>query len=204
MTPFKLIKDRLDMVKILALRQTQYVQPLYIEDICEAGQPKQTPLPLSTMGAFQVLSYTGFYTTLQIKTPGSPNALQDLGVCGLRMKIQAGASSLEMFGNYIPMKIILPPGRVRVNPSDTALINDGSTLAVADIGPVPDPNYRSFEYLVPFQANDTISVNVKNDFDATQNGYRNRYGICFMGIRVRDLGAANDEAQRNLAKRPQR
>jgi hypothetical protein len=193
MSLFKLIRDKIDMGKILALRASQYVQPLYVEDIVPVGPAKSTPLPLSTIGAFQVLSITGFYTCLRIKTAGV--ALQDLGICPLRMKIQAGASSLEMFGDYVPMNLLLSPGRVRVNPADPQLITGGYTLADADQGPVPNQLFYPYSYMFPFQANDTITINVKNDFDTPSGGWTNRWGICFLGIRVRDIPAALREAE---------
>lgn len=194
MSLFRLIRDKIDMGKILALRASQYVQPLYVEDVVPVGPAKSTPLPLSTIGAFQVLSFTGFYTSLRIKDPVALT-LQDLGICPLRMKIQAGASSLEMFGDYVPMNLLFSPGRVRVNPLDPQLITGGYTLADADQGPVPNQLFFPYSYLFPFQANDTITISVKNDFDTSAGGWQNRWGICFLGIRVRDIPAALKETQ---------
>lgn len=182
-----LFRDRLDVEKILRLRGSQYVQALYVEDIVEAGTEKITPLPLSTIGAFLVISFTGFYTSLRIK---AAPALQDLGICPLRMKIQAGASTLEMFGDYVPMNVLLSPGRVRVNPSDPGLITGGATLADADQGPVPNQLFYPYSYQFPFAANDVISISVKNDFDAASNGWKNRWGINFLGVRIRDIPRA--------------
>lgn len=196
MSLFKLIRDKIDMGKILALRSSQYVQPLYVEDVVPVGPAKPTTLPLSTIGAFQVLSFTGFYTSLRIKDPVA-KTLQDLAICPLRMKIQAGASSLEMFGDYVPMNLLFSPGRVRVNPADPQLITGGYTLADADQGPTPNQLYNSYSYLFPFQANDTITINVKNDFDTASGGWTNRWGICFLGIRVRDIPAALRETATN-------
>jgi hypothetical protein len=187
-----LYREHFDVEKILRLRASQYVQPLYVEDIVEAGLTKSTPLPLSTIGAFLVLSFTGFFTCLRIK---AAPALEDLGICPLRMKIQAGASGLEMFGNYVPMNILLSPGRVRVNPLDPALITGGATLANADQGPIPNQLFYPTTYQYPFQANDTISISVKNDFDASVGGWKNRWGICFFGIRCRDIKKAFDETK---------
>jgi hypothetical protein len=185
-----LFKHELSTEKILALRQSQYIQPLYVEDIVGAGSTKDTPLPLSTIGAFLVLSITGFYTALRIK---AALTLEDLGICPLRMKIQAGASSLEMFGDYVPMNLLLSPGRVRVNPADPQLITGGFALANADQGPVPGPLFFPFVYQFPFAANDTITISVKNDFDTAAGGWSNRWGICFLGIRARHIKAAFEE-----------
>lgn len=188
-----LFEKHLDVDKILRLRQSQYVQELYVEDIVPAGLEKSTPLPLSTIGAFLVLSFTGFYTALRIK---AALTLEDLGICPLRMKIQAGASTLQMFGDFVPMNLLLTPGRVRVNPADPALITGGFALANADQGPVPNQLFYPYAFQFPFAANDTISINVKNDFDASAGGWSNRWGISFMGIRARDLGAALKETKR--------
>lgn len=198
---FRFIRDKLDMERILQLRASQYTQPLYVEDIVDpAVQPtKDTPLPLSTIGNFLVLSITGFYTSLRIKAAGV--SLQDLGICPLRMKIQAGASTLQMFGDYVPMNLLFTPGRVRVNPADPQLITGGYTLADADQGPVPNQLFFPYGYVFPFAANDTITISVKNDFDPSAGGWKNRWGICFLGIRARDLGKALKETEKFPARK---
>jgi len=188
-----LFREHLDIEKILRLRSSQYVQPLYVEDIVPAGKEKSTPLPLSTIGAFLVLEFRGFFTSLRVK---AALTLEDLGVCPLRMEIQAGASSLKMFGDYVPMNILLSPGRVRVNPADPALITGGYALANADQGPVPGQLFYPTTYQYPFQANDTISISVKNDFDSSVGGWNNRWGICFFGIRARYIKEAIQETKK--------
>ena len=188
-----LFRDKLDVEKILRLRSSQYVQPLPIEDVVNAGAEKPTSLPLSTIGAFLVLSFTGFYTCLRVK---AALTLQDLGICPLRMKIQAGASNLAMFGDYVPMNLLLSPGRVRVNPADPQLITGGFALADADQGPVPNQLFYPISYQYPFMANDVISISVKNDFDTTAGGWQNRWGICFFGVRVRNIEKALKETKK--------
>jgi hypothetical protein len=118
-----------------------------------------------------------------------------LGICPLRMKIQAGASGLEMFGDYVPMNLILSPGRVRVNPLDPVLVTGGFALADADQGPVPNQLFYPMSYQYPFQANDVITISVKNDFDAALGGWQNRWGITFFGIRARYIPAALKETK---------
>jgi hypothetical protein len=189
-----LFEKRMDLPKILDLRKSQYVQNLYIEGIVPAGGTLPVPLPLSKIGAFLVLSFTGTYTSLRIKVAGV--SLEDLGVCPLRMKIQAGASSMEMFGDYVPMNLLLTPGRVRVDPTDPALVTGGYVLAAADLGPVPNQLFYPYSYQFPFEANDTITVTVKNDFDTAANGWSNRFSLSFLGIRARDLGKALKEPSR--------
>jgi hypothetical protein len=195
MNLFKFIHDKLDMNKIINLRSSQYMQPLYVEDIVDpsVSQTKDTPLPLSLLGDFLVLSFTGFYTSLRVK---AALTLQDLGICPLRMKIQAGASTLQMFGDYVPMNIIFTPGRVRVNPADPQLITGGYALADADQGPVPNQLFYPYGYIFPFAANDTVTVSVKTDFDVSTGGWKNRWGICFYGIRSRNVGTALHETNK--------
>jgi hypothetical protein len=188
-----LFEKRLDVEKILNLRKTQYVQNLPIEGVVPAGGTLPVTLPLSNIGSFLVLSFTGFYTSLRIKAAGV--SLQDLGICPLRMKIQAGASSLEMFGDYVPLNLLLAPGRVRVNPADPVLITGGLTLADADQGPVPNQLFYPYAYQFPFAARDAITVTVKNDFDAAAAGWQNRFGICFQGIWASNLPQAMREAR---------
>ena len=188
-----LFRESLDVDKILRLRSSQYIQPLYIEDVVGAGVTKSTPLPLSTIGAFLVLCFTGFFTCLRVK---AALTLEDLGICPLRMKIQAGASNLEMFGDYVPMNLLLSPGRVRVNPLDPQLITGGYALANADQGPVPNQLFYPMSYQYPFMSNDTITISVKNDYDAATGGYDNRWGILFLGIRARYLKEALKETKK--------
>jgi len=192
-----LFAHKLNVDEILHLRTSQYVQSLYVENTVPAGREVVTPLPLSTIGSFLVLYFTGFFTSLGIKVAGTPNTLQDLGVCPLRMKIQAGASTLQMFGDYVPMNLLLSPGRQRVNPGD-AMITGGDTLAVNDLGPLPNQLFYPMSYQFPFAANDTITIAVKNDFDTPSGGYTNRWGINFVGIRARDL----PKAVKEIGKKP--
>ena len=49
-----LFRDNLDVEKILRLRSSQYVQPLYVEDIVGAGLTKSTPLPSKILAAFMM------------------------------------------------------------------------------------------------------------------------------------------------------
>lgn len=187
-----LFRESLDVEKILKLRTSQYVQPLYVEDVVNPGVTKSTPLPLSTIGAFLVLCFTGFFTCLRVK---AALTLEDLGICPLRMKIQAGASNLAMFGDYVPANLLLSPGRVRVNPADPQLITGNYALANIDQGPVPNQLFYPMSYQYPFAANDTITIDVKNDFDVSTAGWANRWGICFFGIRARNLQKALNETK---------
>jgi hypothetical protein len=196
---FRLIRDEIPMEEILALRASQYAQPLYVESTITAGGTAEPTIPLSELGAFLVLSFTGFYTSLRIKALGV--SLEDLGVCPLRMKISAGASRLQMFGDYVPMNLLLTPGRVRVDPLDPVLVTGGYALAAADIGPVPSPLYNNYGFVFPFGANDVITVSVKNDFAAAANGWTQRFGVCFLGIRATDIGKALRETKNSSAKR---
>lgn len=188
-----LFEKKLDVPRILHLRKSQYVQNLPIEGVVGAGATLPVALPLSKIGAFLVLSFTGSYTCLRQKVAGV--SLEDIGVCPLRMKIQAGASSKEMFGDYVPMNLLLTPGRVRVDPADAALITGGMAFAAADYGPVPNQLFYPYSYQFPFEANDTVTVSVKNDFDAAAMGWQNRFVISFLGIRARDLPAALRETE---------
>lgn len=195
---FKLIRDKLDMEKILALRLSQYSQPLYLEGISlPNGSESGGEISLSSLGAFLVLGFTGKFTSLMVKdVPGK--TLKDLGVCPLRFKVQAGASTLQLFGDYVPMDIMMSPGRVRASPADTGLMTGGYTLADADIGPVPNQLFYPYTWVFPFASNDVITVKVKNDFDASTSGWANRWNICFQGIRARYFEAA----MREIEQRP--
>jgi hypothetical protein len=194
-----LFEKKINLSQILSLRHSQYVQNLPIEGVVPAGATVPVPLPLSKIGAFLVLSFTGFYTSLRVKVAGV--SLEDIGVCPLRMKIQAGASSMEMFGDYVPMNLLLTPGRVRVDPADPVLVA-GLAFAAADYGPVPNQLFYPYSYQFPFEANDTVTVSVKNDFDAAAHGTTNRFGISFMGIRARDLEKALKEPTQQQARKP--
>lgn len=196
---FRMIRDKLDMQKILLLRSSQYVQPLFVSDTVGAGLTKDTPLPLSTLGDFLILSFTGTYTALRIKALGV--SLEDLGVCPLRMKFSVGDSALKLFGDFVPMDNFLTPGRVRVDPADPVLITGGYALAAADIGPVPGPLYNAFSYVLPLKANDTVTITVKNDFDAAASGWTNRWGITFLGIRARDIDKGLRETSQPAKRR---
>jgi hypothetical protein len=197
-----LITKKLPVAEILAIRNSQYVQNLYIEGVVPAGQTIPFTIPLSKIGDFLMLSFTGFYTCLRMQTIVPPLALEDLGICPLRMRISAGASSLEMFGDFVPMQLLLSPGRQRVNPADPVLITGGYALANADQGPVPNQLFYPYSYQFPFRSGDNITVTVQNDFNAAAMGWQNRFGISFMGVRCADIGKAIAQGNKLLQKAP--
>lgn len=194
-----LLTKKLDVQTLLAIRASQYVQNLYIEGIVPAGQTLPFSIPLSKIGDFLMISFTGFYTCLRMQTIVPPLALEDLGICPLRMRISAGASNLEMFGDFVPMSLLLSPGRQRVNPADPALITGGYALANADQGPVPNQLFYPYSYQFPFRSGDTITVTVQNDFNAAAMGWQNRFGISFMGVRCSDIDRAVSEGKKVLS-----
>jgi hypothetical protein len=180
-------KNQIDAAKILQLRERQWINPLFTEAIVPPGQTVETPLPLSTIGAFFVLWMTGQFTTLRVK---AGLALQDLGVNNLRMKISAGASTRTIFNSFTPMNLLFTPGRVRTDPADPGLITGGAALADADQGPIPNQLFNPVDFQFPFSNNDTITISVQNTADAI-TGWSNRWGICFYGVRIFNIPGTN-------------
>ena len=193
-----LLTKKLPVLDILAIRASQYVQNLYIEGVVPAGQTIPFTIPLSKIGDYLMISFTGFYTCLRMQTIVAPLQLEDLGVCPLRMRLSAGASSLEMFGDFVPMSLLLSPGRQRVDPADPVLIVGGYALANADQGPVPNQLFYPYSYQFAFRSGDTITVTVQNDFNAAARGWLNRFGISFLGVRCSDIDRAVAQGKRVL------
>lgn len=181
----KFLRDKIDISNILNLQAQQFIQPQYVEDIVPAGQMKSTQLNLSSAGAFLCLGFTGSFTTLRIK--GAGPVLEDTGVCTLRMKFKGGAGTRDLFNDYVPLDLILSPGRVRVDRTDAGLITGGATLAAADLGPAPNQLFYPYKFEYLFKESDIVTFQVQNDIPTAANGWANRWRLCFYGFRVEEL-----------------
>lgn len=180
----KFMRDKIDVSKILSLQSSQFIQPQYVEDIVPAGEMKTQQLNLSSAGAFLCLGITGSFTTLRIK---AAPALEDIGVCSLRIKFKGGAGTRDLFNDYVPMDLIFSPGRVRCDRADAGLITGGATLAAADLGPAPNQLFYLYKFEYLFKESDIITFQVQNDTPTAAGGWKNRWRLCFYGFRVEEL-----------------
>lgn len=154
----------LNAQKMLALQNVQYSEKILLEDSVPAGQSKLGKTAISNLGHFYCQYITGHFETLALDEA----TVVDTGVNYLRGQLVDGAGQKKLFNDYIPLDLILSPGRVKsANATDPTAGDPSHSLFYP----------LQFEYL--FAANSDILFDVKNDSDKVLS-----YSIVFHGIRV--------------------
>jgi len=156
-----ILGEKINAEAVFSLQNSQYQDHLLLTDTVPAGQSSLGKVGVGNIGHFYCLRITGHFETL---TAGPPIA--DDGISHLRGKMIDGANQRPLFNDYVPLDIILTPGREK-SPHDPAAAL-GNNLFFP----------MSIEYL--FTANSDILFDVKNDSD-----YELDYEILFWGIRVK-------------------
>jgi len=143
------------------VQTVQYSEVLYLADSVGAGAQKVCRVSISALGHFLCQFITGSFTTQA--TAGLP---VDNGIDYLRGKLIDGGAQRALFSDYIPLHLILTPGRRKSLAAGAA----GNALFY----PLP------LEYM--FTANSEIVFDVKNDSDVANN-----FSIAFHGVRIKDF-----------------
>ena len=156
------VTKRLDAEAIVNLQNYQYRENILLSDTVPASSQKLGRVNISNLGHFYCLFITGHFTTVK---RGQEESTDD-GVNHLRGKLIDGGNQRALFNDYVPLDLILTPGRVRT---------------ILDLTGDPSNNlFYPIEFNYLFTANGSIMFDVKND--AT---YDNNYEICFHGYRIK-------------------
>lgn len=156
---------------LFPIQNKQYAERIPLTDTLTAGETKLCKTSVSFIGHFLCQFITGNYQTLSLKNA----AIVDDGICHLRAQLVDGAGTRQLFSDYVPLDLILSPGRIR---SVLATNNLEATADAERADSAPALFYpNNLEYL--FTANSDIQMYVKNDSDTSIT-----FNVVFAGIRV--------------------
>jgi len=179
----RIFQQRIDPASLHTLQNRQYSEKLIISNTAKAAVETQGKTSVSNLGHFLCQYITGHFETLRDVTDSllGPIVIDD-GVNHLRGQLIDGTGMRRLFQDYIPLDLILSPGRKKSNDAANVLTQykDSGTAAVlaeqADKGEALFFPHE-FEYL--FSANSDILLNVKNDSDVDID-----FEVVFHGIRI--------------------
>lgn len=163
----QVLSQKLSAQSRFQLQSEQYSEKIPLSDTIPAGTTKLCKTNVSNLGHFLCLRITGKFETLAKYnvTTGALDAagsICDDGICHLRATLQDGAGQRIMFSDYVPLDLILSPGRERsLNAVNNVVV--ATNIPAAQNAPAlfyPD----EFEYL--FTANSDILMSIKNDSNA--------------------------------------
>lgn len=168
----RVFSEKINAAALLSGQNRQYSEKLVMSDTVPAASSKLAKVAVSNLGHFLCLQLTGSYTA--VYTSGGSNV--DDGVCHLKGQLIDATGNRRLFNDYIPLDLLLSPGRVRTNAAANAII---AVAGVADTAPAGNALFYPLEFEYLFSANSEILLDVKND-----SNYAVDFAICFHGIRV--------------------
>ena len=170
-----------DLGHLLKIQDIQYQDFLPMSVMVPANSEILGQTFVSQLGDVFCEKITGQFETLTTSDAGV--TFQDDGVCDIYGKLEDGSNQRQLFGDYLPLSIILSPGRTR-----SARANNNLTTAA----PSNQLFYPlTFQYI--FKAQSYINFRLKNNGLADQ-----RVDLCFIGYRMRNRNYA---AQTKIEKK---
>jgi len=175
----RVLAKKINSGATFAMQNSQYSDKILLSDTVPALSSHLGKASVSNLGDFLCQHVTGHFETLDLLTGTSTTHTVDDEINHLRGQLMDGAGNRKLFNDYIPLDLILSPGRMRsVNAVNTyAVVNDGAAqAAIANAAP---SLFYPFEFEYLFSRNTDILFDVKNDSRNAIN-----YEIVFHGIRV--------------------
>lgn len=163
--------NKIDAEKLFASQRNQYSEVLRLTGTIAANAGGLTRTAVSNLGHFLCLKVTGSFTTL-VDVAGT---VQDDGIDHLRGQLIDGAGQRKLYNDFIPLSLLLSPGRRRSALAANAFAPSGAIVTSGASGALFYP--VEFEYL--FSANSEILFDVRNDSNTA-----NSFDIAFHGIRI--------------------
>ena len=160
----KILLNRIDARRVFEIQNLQYSEVIYLADTIPAATGRMSRVSISNLGHFYCLFFTGSFDTQYNAGAGAV----DDGTDYLRAKIIEGATQKQLTNDYIPLSILLSPGRRK------SLVASG-----AQSNALFYPT--QFEYLFP--ANSDIIFDMKNDSNVALS-----FSVAFFGVRVKATG----------------
>ncbi len=152
--------------KLFQDQQKLYANVLILTDTVPANSSKKSTLHVSGFGHFMVQRIKGVFETIS----GSP--IVDDGICHLSGKLTDNSLNRDLFEGYIPLDMILTPGRIKTVKDTNYLDNSKS--------PAPKNLFYPMEFRYLFGINSDIGFDVKNNSNVDTT-----YTIIFEGYRVK-------------------
>jgi hypothetical protein len=181
----KVFSKRLNWREMFGLQKLQYNEKLLMSAIVPANSQTLAKTTVSNLGHFLCLFITGRFTTLASITDAKLGTVTiDTGISYLRGLLTDGSGQKRLFNDYIPLDLLLSPGRTRsalagntyVDLLDTS-VSPSREVALASATGQTLFYPQEFEYL--FSANSEIQFDVKN-----ASNVANQFDIVFHGIRI--------------------
>lgn len=165
---FGVFKKVINFDVLFNIQDVQYSEKLFLEDTIPAGSEKMSTLAISSHGHFYCKYITGHISTLFL----DGGNIKDDGVSHLRAKIIDGGTSRDLTNTYVPLDLLLSPGRVKSNLSTTLLTTDAPSNTL----------FYPLEWEYMFSINSYIEFHVKNDSNTP-----NTFAVCLHGIRRKEV-----------------
>jgi hypothetical protein len=159
-----LLEKAINPKDLFAIQNYQYQEKLILTDEVPAGSTRLGKVSITNLGHFLCTRITGNYETI---TDVGAGVINDDGVSHLRGKIIDQCTNRALTNDYVPLDLILTPGRVKTSKSANVLTDPASSAVFW-----PD------EFIYLFTVNSDISIDVKNDGNTAI-----KYNICFHGWR---------------------
>jgi hypothetical protein len=167
----------LNPIEMLAIQKHQSAENLIISDTVPANSSKTGKVSIGNQGAFFCDKITGTFSTLKL---GADNTtIIDNGVGYLSGQLTDQTGQKRLFNDYIPLGLILSPGRSKSNLAANNAGNITVSAATVFISGDNQPLFYPLEFNYLFPDNTEIQFDVKNNSDTP-----NTYTIVFHGIRI--------------------
>jgi hypothetical protein len=181
----RVFTKKLDAGEMYRLQKYQYNEKLLMSAIVPANSSMYAKTSVSNLGHFLCLFITGRFTSLtSIVDPVKGTLIIDSGISYLRGQMTDGSGQKKLFNDYVPLGLLVSPGRSRSPLASNAFIDVLDTTVsppreIALASPKGESLFfpQEFEYL--FSANSEIQMDVKNS-----SNYENSFELVFHGIRI--------------------
>ena len=171
---------KLSNLKLREAKTGQHREGILLQGEILAGQSDTVKVEVGTAGTIVTMRMSGVFSTLDYD---GANVFDD-GICHLRGQLMDTDKNLALFNDFVPLSILLSPGREKYKSALVAGVSTACINYVATGGgyPAAAPGanlYEAQEFTHPFTVNSYIRLDVKNDAQCS-----NLFSIYFDVIRV--------------------
>jgi len=150
--------------QIMKLQTRQYNDKLVLSGSVPAGQSNIITADVSNLGHFYTTYLTGDFSTLIL----SSGDIVDDGVSHMRGQLRDGSNSKNLFSDYVPLNLVMSPGRSKNTNSINVLTDKESNNL-----------FYPYPFFYMFTVNSKVILEVKNDSDTV-----NYVNLILHGVRV--------------------
>lgn len=179
--------QKYNITSLAEAKKGQHREGILLTADIAAGQTLTTKVEIGTAGTILSLRIAGLFTTLDAITVGGARKVVDDGICHLRGQLIDTDQNLSLYNDFVPLSLLLSPGRVKINKEPTSGAAVENYLTAYIVGGVTQADaaapsgflYEMQEFTHPYNPNSYIRMDVKNDAQAV-----NRFAIYFDSLRV--------------------